>query len=74
MNEGSTTKISEFEIPSINEKIINIPGESFKEEIPIELEKVENKSSWFSFKRHQESKKQEQTIVNEIVNLSYYVI
>lgn len=47
-----------------DEKLINIPEESFKGEAQIVQE---HKSNWFSFKKQEKSIKQEQKIVNEIV-------
>lgn len=47
-----------------DEKLINIPEESFKGEAQIVQD---HKSNWFSFKKQEKSTKQEQKIVNEIV-------
>lgn len=67
MNESSTTATI-FDFPSNDEKLINVPQESFKGEIPFEPEKSTKKSNWFSFNKHEKSKERKgQLTTNEIV-------
>lgn len=65
MNEVSTAEI--FELPSNDKKLINIPQESFKDEIPFEPANSTKKSNWFLFKKEQ--KEHPTPSLHEIVNI-----
>ena len=65
MDEASNAKIYE-NLPNDN-KLSNVPQESFKEEITIESINPAKKSKWFSFRKIEKSRIPEQTISNDIV-------
>lgn len=68
MNEVSDEKIHEF--PFNIDKVINVPGESFKEEIKIdEIKSNKKKTNWFFFQNKDKIENQETSKVkDEIVN------